>query len=60
VEVADLCRREGIHPTPYYGWKKPWQSSGSKIFDEAGSKPSVWTALQASARLFAGLIRKSI
>ncbi len=22
VEVSGLCRREGINPTQYYGWKK--------------------------------------
>ncbi len=22
VEVSELCRREGINPTQYYGWKK--------------------------------------
>ena len=28
VEVAELCRREGINPTQYYGWKKPKSISG--------------------------------
>jgi transposase len=41
VEVSDLCRREGINPTQYYGWKKQLQSSAVRIFDEAASKPSV-------------------
>ena len=22
VEVSELCRREGVNPTMYYGWKK--------------------------------------
>ncbi len=22
VEISELCRREGINPTQYYGWKK--------------------------------------
>jgi len=21
VEISELCRREGINPTQYYGWK---------------------------------------
>ncbi len=32
VDVADLCRREGINPTQYYGWKKQLLSSASKVF----------------------------
>jgi transposase-like protein len=33
VEVSDLCRREGINPTQYYGWKKQLLSSATKVFD---------------------------
>lgn len=33
VDVAELCRREGINPTQYYGWKKQLLSSASKIFE---------------------------
>ena len=33
VEVAELCRREGINPTQYYGWKKQLLSSATKVFD---------------------------
>jgi transposase len=33
VEVSDLCRREGINPTQYYGWKKQLLSAAAKIFD---------------------------
>lgn len=33
VEVADLCRREGINPAQYYGWKKQLLSSASRIFE---------------------------
>jgi len=35
VEVAELCRREGINPTQYYGWKKQLMCSASKIFDNS-------------------------
>jgi transposase len=38
VDVAELCRREGINATQYYGWKKQLLSSASKIF-ENGRKP---------------------
>lgn len=41
VEVSELCRREGINPTQYYGWKKQLSSSATKIFaDSRESKPS--------------------
>ena len=32
IEISDLCRREGINPTQYYGWKKQLLSSATKIF----------------------------
>jgi len=38
VEVSELCRREGINPTQYYGWKKQLLSSATKVFDESASK----------------------
>lgn len=38
VDVAELCRREGINPTQYYGWKKQLLSSANKVF-ENGRKP---------------------
>ena len=28
VSVADLCRREGIHPTIYYKWLKDFMAAG--------------------------------
>jgi transposase len=28
VSVADLCRREGIHPTIYYKWLKDFREAG--------------------------------
>ena len=41
VEVSELCRREGINPTQYYGWKKQLLSSAAKVFDDGReSKPS--------------------
>lgn len=38
VDVAELCRREGINATQYYGWKKQLLSSAGKIF-ENGRQP---------------------
>jgi transposase len=32
VEVSELCRREGINATQYYGWKKQLLSSATKVF----------------------------
>ena len=39
VEVSDLCRREGINPTRFYGGKKKLLSGAVKIFDESASRP---------------------
>jgi len=41
VEVSELCRREGINPTQYYGWKKQLLSSAGKVFDVQDGKASV-------------------
>lgn len=40
VDVAELCRREGINPTQYYGWKKQLLSSAGKVFDDKREKSS--------------------
>ena len=41
VEVSEICRREGINPTQFYGWKKQLMSSAAKVFaDGRESKPS--------------------
>ena len=37
IEISELCRREGIHPTQYYGWKKQLLNSASKVFDHVES-----------------------
>jgi transposase len=39
VEVSELCRREGINPTQYYGWKKQLLSSATRVFEERASRP---------------------
>ena len=41
IEISELCRREGINPTQYYGWKKQLLGSASKVFENGPSgKPS--------------------
>jgi len=36
--VSEVCRREGINPTQYYGWKKTLMASAGGIFDKRGGK----------------------
>ncbi len=43
VEVPELCRREGINPTQYYGWKNQQPSSATRIFDAHEGK---WSAAE--------------
>lgn len=41
IEISELCRREGINPTQYYGWKKQLLGSATKVFENGASgKPS--------------------
>jgi transposase len=40
VEGSEFCRRQGIPPTPYYGWKKQLPSSAGRIFDAPEGKRS--------------------
>lgn len=40
VEISELCRREGINPTQYYGWKKQLLGAATKIFDAHEGKRS--------------------
>lgn len=39
-DIAELCRREGINPTQYYGWKRQLLESAEAVFDVRGQKPS--------------------
>ena len=49
VEISELCRREGINPTQYYGWKKQLLTSAAKVFaDGRESKPSAKEERMAS------------
>jgi transposase len=40
IEISELCRREGINPTQYYGWKKQLAGAAGRIFDQGQAKPS--------------------
>jgi transposase len=41
VSISDLCRREGINATQYYGWKNQLLSSAGKVFDgQPGRRPA--------------------
>lgn len=40
-EISELCRREGLSPTQYYGWKKQLLGAATKVFDNGHeTKPS--------------------
>lgn len=41
IEISELCRREGINPTQYYGWKKQVLGSAARIFADESHKPGV-------------------
>jgi len=53
IEISELCRREGINPTQYYGWKKHLMNSASQVFADDRKKKS-----SADDRLAANLRRK--
>ena len=40
VEVAELCRREGLNPTMYYLWKKQLLGSAAEVFGSKAGRPS--------------------
>ena len=40
VDIAELCRREGLSPTQFYGWKKQLLTSAAKVFEDKREKPS--------------------
>ena len=47
VEIADLCRREGINPTMYYGWRKQLLASAGKVFVDKAERPGLREQRQA-------------
>lgn len=53
IDIASLCRQEGVSPTQYYSWKKQLVSSADAVF---GGKRST-TIDTNEARLSAELTR---
>ncbi len=51
VDVAELCRREGINPTQYYGWKKQLLSSASKIFENGRKRKTPGSDARKEAKI---------
>lgn len=40
VDISELCRREGLHPSQFYQWKKQLLSGASRVFEAESIKPS--------------------
>ena len=40
VNIAELCRREGIGVTQFYGWRKKLLSSAKEVFEDKSKKKS--------------------
>ena len=40
VNIAEMCRREGIAVTQFYGWKKKLLSSATEVFEDKSKKKS--------------------
>jgi len=40
VEISELCRREGINLTQYYGWRKQLLGSAAEVFSLEQGRPS--------------------
>lgn len=53
IDIASLCRQEGVSPTQYYSWKKQLVSSAAVVF--GGKRSSTIDANEA--RLSAELTR---
>lgn len=57
VEVADLCRREGLNPVQFYAWKKQLLGSAPRIFEDKRGRPDAATQrLEAENARFKGVI----
>ena len=51
VDVADLCRQEGINATQYYGWKKQLLSSATRVFEDGRRKKRPGEDARKEARI---------
>jgi transposase len=51
VSISELCRREGISATQYYGWRNQMLSSAGKIFEgQQGRRPLAEERKEAELR----------
>jgi transposase len=41
IDIATLCRQEGLSPTQYYTWKKQLVSSANVVFGDKRQQRSV-------------------
>jgi len=51
IEVSELCRREGINPTQYYGWRKQLLGSAAKVFSSDQGRPDAREQATGEAHL---------
>jgi transposase-like protein len=51
IEISELCRREGISPTQYYGWKKQLLNSATKVFESSAAHSSSGREARLEAEL---------
>ena len=57
VEVADLCRREGLTPVLFYAWKKHLLGAAARIFEDRRGHPDAQRQrLEAENARFKGVI----
>jgi transposase len=57
VEISDLCRREGINPTMYYGWRKRLLKSAERVFGaEAPQKSAQEERMAAELARMKGVV----
>jgi len=64
VDVAELCRREGINPTQYYGWRRQLLTSASQVFDgrrkQSGAEARKEAKIQRLERVIAEITAENL
>jgi transposase-like protein len=51
IEISEMCRREGISPTQYYGWKRHLLNSATKVFESSVARSSSGREVRLEAEL---------
>lgn len=51
VEVSAVCRKEGVSPTQYYGWRNQLLSSAEAVFGRQGRKSQEGREVKLEAEL---------